>query len=107
MSSGWARIVCLWARAVNNADHDDRSYPKTNRNLRALNLGAVERAFDVLRKASSNQSFDSLPAISLIIQLMQWDPATVPEGHRMTSIFHCNSVGKKVECVFLWVTWTK
>ena len=86
---------------------DDRSSQKTDRNLRALNLGAVERASDVVRKVSANQSFDSSLAISLIIQLMQWDPATVPEGHRMTSIFHCNSVGKKVECAFLWVIWTK
>jgi hypothetical protein len=43
---------------------------KIDRNSRALYLGAVERAFDVLRKGSANQSVDSSLAMSLIIQLM-------------------------------------
>ena len=39
------------------------SYPKTDRSLRALNLGAVESSSDMVRKANANQTFDSSPAI--------------------------------------------
>jgi hypothetical protein len=49
---------------------DDRSYEKTDRNLRALHLGALESIFDVLRKGSENPSFNSSFAINLMIQLM-------------------------------------
>jgi len=69
-------------RAVNNADQfyvmigptrsqkPEARSQKIDRNSRALYLGAVERAFDVLRKGSANQFVDSSLAMSLIIQLM-------------------------------------
>ncbi|HIG15195.1 MAG TPA: hypothetical protein EYQ32_12205 [Gammaproteobacteria bacterium] len=73
--AGLASDRLLGLRAVNNADQfyvmtgPTRSQ-KIDRNSRALYLGAVERAFDVLRKGSANQSVDSSLAMSLIIQLM-------------------------------------